>query len=457
MSEFLILLLFYAIAGTAIAFYARKYGVSEHVDYFIAGRSVGGVVSALTYAATTYSAFMMVGLVGLAYASGVGAAGFELLYLVGTLFLLSYYSPKIWRLSKEHNVVSPAELLSVKYGRETAVLASVISLIALIPYTSSQVIGVSLLLEKSGAMQYEIAIAVTAILIAFWALIGGLRGVAWTDALQGLIMLSAAVIAVIWVYFWGFGATSDFASQASSLGELLYVPNKIWTPLRFAALSVPWFFFALTNPQVLQRLFIPRDSRALRRMVILFGTFGLIYTILVTFLGLELRVLTAIDKFPAISYRDDVTPTLLTIMPSWLSLLVAFSIIAAAITTANSIILSLSSMISRDVVRESGLKAGQMAVVILTILVALFAMSKPGYIVELSVLSSTILLSQLPLILGLFHWRGGKFTGIATLMAGFTTSVTLSAFRLSPAGIPASIWTFVIVFAVFFAVSQLER
>jgi SSS family solute:Na+ symporter len=457
MSEFLILLLFYAIAGSAIAFYARKYGVSEHADYFIAGRSIGGVISALTYAATTYSAFMMVGLVGLAYASGVGAAGFELLYLVGTLFLLSYYSPKIWRLSKEHNVVSPAELLSVKYGRVTAVLASTISLIALIPYTSSQVIGVSLLLEKSGAMQYEAAIAVTAILIAFWALIGGLRGVAWTDALQGLIMLTAAVIVVIWVYFWGFGAGLEFTSQVSSLGELLYVPNKIWTPLRFAALSVPWFFFALTNPQVLQRLFIPKDPGAIRRMVILFGTFGLIYTILVTFLGLELRVLTELERFPSISYRDDVTPTLLTIMPSWLSLLVAFSIIAAAITTANSIILSLSSMVSRDIVRERGLRVGQVAVIVLTILVALFAMSRPGYIVELSVLSSTILLSQLPLILGLFHGRGGKLTGAATLIAGFTTSVTLSALKLSPAGIPASIWTFIIVFAVFFAVSQMER
>lgn len=53
------------------------------------------MVSALTYSATTYSAFMMVGLVELSYASGVGALGFELFYLVGTLFLLSYYAPKV--------------------------------------------------------------------------------------------------------------------------------------------------------------------------------------------------------------------------------------------------------------------------------------------------------------------------------------------------------------------------
>ena len=448
-NSFIALIVFYALLGTAIAIYAR--GARSQEEYFVGGRRISGIVSALTYASTTYSAFMMVGLVGLSYASGVGAAGFELMYLVGTLFLLSYYAPKVWELGKERGFVSPAELIGSRYGDVTAKLSAIIALIALIPYTSIQLIGVALILEKNANLDFSIGVLIAAVLIALWAFIGGLRGVAWTDAIQGFLMLSAAILAVVWVSF-----KVDF-STISKLDGLLYVPNKIWTPKLFAALTVPWFFFALTNPQVFQRLFIPKDKAALRKMIIYFGLFGLIYTVLVTFLGLELKLMTLNGDFPSVSYRDDVTPTLLTIMPSWLSLLIALSILAAAITTANSIILTLSSMISRDVVRERGILVGKLAVVVLTAFVALFALQKVSYIVELAVLSSTILLCFLPLIFGIFHFnKGGKITGVSTLLVGFVTAITLSYLKLSPLGIPASVVTFILVFTTFFVVSLFE-
>ena len=449
MNSLILLIIFYAIVGTAIAYYAR--GARTQEEYFIANRRVGGLVSALTYAATTYSAFMMVGLVGFAYMTGVGAAGFELMYLVGTLFLLSYYAPKIWRISKEKGVVSPAEFLKLRYGSATAKLAAIVALIALIPYTSVQLIGVALILENAG-ISFSYGVAIAAVLIALWAYMGGLRGVAWTDAVQGVIMLAAAVSLVAYVT-----AKVDF-SYTDKLGDLLYVPNKFWSYQRFAALVVPWFFFALTNPQVFQRIFIPRDEGALKRMVVYFGLFGLIYTFLVTLLGLELRIMTASNDFPFVSDRDKVTPTLLTMIPTHISLLVALSILAAAITTANSIILSLSSMVSRDVVAEKGVVAGKISVIALTIAVAIFASYRLEYIVELAVLSSTILLCQLPLILGFFHWqKGGRISGVATILAGFTSSLIFWWFKISPFGIPYSIATLTIAFFVYILTATIEN
>jgi SSS family solute:Na+ symporter len=448
LNSFLWLLVFYIILGTGIAIYTR--GAKTQEEYFIAGRRVGGLISALTYAATTYSAFMMVGLVGLTYLTGVGAAGFELMYLVGTLFLLSYYAPKVWKLGREKNIVSPAEFLKLRYGDATAKLASLIALIALIPYISAQLIGVALILENAG-MAFIYGIAIAATLIALWAYIGGLRGVALTDAVQGVIMLVSAILAVVFV-----SSNADFGN-ISKLGELLYVPNRFWTFQKFAALVTPWFFFALTNPQVFQRLLIPKTETDLKKMVIYFGLFGLIYTFLVTMLGLELRIMSETGAFPFVSDRDKVTPTLLTFMPEWISLLVALSILAAAITTANSIILSLSSMVSRDLVRERGIIVGRLSVLILTIAVALFASQRVSYIVELSVLSSTILLCQLPLIIGYFHWRrGGKITGVVTLLTGFTASISLWYLRVSPFGLPASVFTLILVVIVYILFSMIE-
>ncbi|ADB57159.1 sodium:solute symporter family protein [Archaeoglobus profundus] len=436
----LLAVIIYMIIGTLISLYARR-GITTQEDYFLANRRLGGIISALTYASTTYSAFMMVGLVGLAYATGVGSAGFELMYLVGTLFLLSYYSPKFWKLGREKGYVSPCEVFEDRYGKSVATLSAILALIALIPYTSIQIIGSAYLLQ----IDYTVATLIVAFVIAFWAFLGGMRSVAITDAIQGIFMISVAIIAVIWTA----------KNIAVGIPESASFPNEFWTPLRFASLTVPWFFFALTNPQVSQRMFVPKDEKALKNMVILFGAFGLIYTVLVTILGLFLRMGTEIGTFPYVSYRDKVTPTLLTMMPEPLAIAVALSIIMASVTTANSIVLTLSSMILRDVVGEREKVAlGRMFVVALTLALIIFAIQKPGYIVELAVLSSTILLCQLPLILGVFHFKiGGKMTGLATLIAGFTTAIVLSLMKVSW----TSIAVFVVSFAVFFLIGAIEK
>jgi SSS family solute:Na+ symporter len=446
----------YAVIGTAIAVYAMR-GIKSQEDYYIGGRRISGIISALTYSATTYSAFMMVGLVGLTYASGVGALGFELFYLVGTLLLLSTYAPKVWELGKKRGYITPGDMIADRYGDVVARTMAIIVSIALIPYISVQLIGVSLILEKNSGLDFSTGVIISAFLIAFWAFLGGLRSVAWTDAIQGVFMLILALSTVIWVYNYGFQNTSFF-EELPKLGELLVVPNKVWTPFRFVALTVPWFFFALTNPQVFQRLYIPKNEIALRRMVVLFGLFGFIYTILVTFLGLELRVLSNAEILPMIKNRDAVTPTLLGIMPSWLGVAVSLSIFAAAITTANSIVLTLSSMISKDLFKSENIHTGKILIVVLTSAITMFALQKPGYIVELSVLSSTLLLCQLPLIFSVFHWNiGGKTSGILTLSVGFLSAILLFSLKMNPLGIPASVWVFTISFAVFFITAKVEK
>lgn len=455
---FLLLLAFYIIAATIIAIYARR-GTVDQEDYFIGGRKIGGIVSALTYAVTTYSAFMMVGLVGFAYSTGIGAAGFELLYLVATLFLLSYYGPKIWKTGKEKGFITPSEIYAEKYGPLVTRISVLVALVALVPYISSQIIGIVLILEKNVQITFETGVIFITFLIAIWAVLGGLRGVAWTDAVQGLIMMVSAVLAVVWIYLWGFDFGSTGIVESLQGTEILDFPNSFWTPLQFFALALPWSFFSLTNPQVFQRMFIPKDAFSLRKMILLFAIFGLFYTVITTFMGLELRALTEAGIFPAIEYRDDVTPTALQYLPQWLSLLISLSIIAAAVTTSNSIILTLSSMASRDIARKRSVFAGEATIIILTITAALFALQKPDYIVELSVLSSTILLCQLPLILGVFHSSDKKrkrITGIVTLLTGFSIAVA-SIFNLTLPYLPVSIWVFIISFAVYILASRLER
>jgi len=431
-TQFVILLAVYGVIGTAISFYVMKAKQSQE-DYFVGGRAISWVVTAMTYAATTYSAFMMVGLVGLSYSTGIGAFIFEIAYLAATLILLSVYGRRIWQLGKTRGFISPMEMFSDRYGPMTGSIGAVVAIVALIPYTSVQVIGLARILQSYN-IDLTTGMIIATVIICLWAFIGGLRGVALTDALQGLFMVAVAVIAVIWC-----------GNQFRGV-ELSTFPNKVWTPIFFINLTLPWCFFALTNPQVVQRLFIIKEKKDFSKMLVLFAVFGFLYTVIVTIMGFSAKYGTAAGAFPEVA-GDKVIANIISMMARWLALPLSLSIIFAAVSTANSIILTLSSMITRDVVKQkTNVWFGRVFIIVLTLVVLLFALAGAGTVVDRAVSSSRILLVFIPLFVGLFHYKkGGKMAGVLTLIGGFGSAVlfTLLKAKLS------SVWTLIAAFLFF--------
>ncbi|MEM1611360.1 MAG: hypothetical protein QXQ57_06925 [Sulfolobales archaeon] len=81
---------------------ARRRGALVSVDeYYLGSRALNRLHFFFTYFATTYSAFMFVGLVGYTYLYGVGTLGFELIYLMGTAAILSILGPRIYERAKK--------------------------------------------------------------------------------------------------------------------------------------------------------------------------------------------------------------------------------------------------------------------------------------------------------------------------------------------------------------------
>jgi len=459
-------LVIFLIIGTTVAALAKRYLKKEPADFYAAAGRFGTILSSLSYAATTYSSFMFIGLVGLAYTGGVGALGFELVYFVGTLFLLFFLAPKYWSLHKKYGFYSPAEVISERYGSKVVgVAVTLLCLVSLIPYASVQVIGIAYAAEgaSGGAVPYTLAVVLALVLALAWAVIAGIWSVGWTDVFQGLLMLATGVIMVVWVYQWGFGSTGF---DMAKLGSLTYVPNQTWSFAYFISLTVPWFFFAITNPQVVQRLFAPKDKKALKGMMVWFGVYGIVFTFLVTFLGLMLRGMSMDGTFPVVAFRDSVTPTLLSLLPLWLGMMGLVAVIAASVSTIDAILLSLSCLsvndllgaFRQDVSKRGGILAGRVVIVILALACGAFAMARPGLIVDLSVLSSALLLPQVPVILGAFLWkRGGKLSATAAIASGFIVSVSLYFLKANPLDVPMNVWTLLVSTAVYVAVAMMER
>jgi len=460
----------YIVLGFIIAMAARRRVGAGMSEFFLANRRVGGFMSAMTYSATTYSAFMMVGLAGLTYAGGVGALGFELTYLCG-LFLALFFLPRFWLVGRKYGYITPMDLLSDRYqNKMVGMTAAILALIFLVPYSAAQLMGVSFLLNglTEGAVPVAVGIVLATLLAVAWSRIAGLRSIAWTDAFQALIMIvsSAAILGLVVSKLGGFWS---FLSQLESVHpDLLTVPSGkgMWDINMFIGLALPWFFFCISNPQVSQRLFIPKSVRAMKQMLGGFLMFGFIYTLIAVSWGFSAKLLV-----PGLEKADMATPMLLAlpIIPKALALIVMIGIIAAAISTIDSILLTLSSVWARDIhkalinpkVSEAReLRIGQWVIPIMAIIAFVFAWqtsSKSGLefmIAPLSAASSAGLLMVVPSIFGAFYWK--RATGIGAIVSstvGAIIVLTLQITGYKPLGWWPGTWGILVCVILFIAVS----
>jgi len=464
----------YIVLGCAIALAARRHIGVGMSDFFLANRRVGGFVAALTYSATTYSAFMLIGLAGLSYVGGVGALGFELTYLCG-LFLAVFFLPRFWLAGRHYGYITPMDLLSDRYeSKAVGAVAAVLALVFLVPYAAAQLMGIGLLLNglSEGGIPVFVGILVATVLAIAWSRIAGLRSIAWTDAFQALIMIASATVLVALMIseLGGFSAfLSKFEAQHSGL---LTIPSAggTWSLNMFVGLALPWFFFCLSNPQVSQRFFIPESVKAMKQMLGGFLIFGFAYTLIAVLWGFGALLLV-----PGLEKADMATPTLLAMpfIPRALALVAMIGIVAAAVSTIDSILLTLSSVWARDVykgvIRRDAteareLKIGQWVIPIMALIALLFAWqasTKSGLdfmIAPLSAAASAGLLMVVPTIFGAFYWKRGTAAGsVASILVGAAVVLVLQVTGAKPLGWWPGVWGLICCVVVFVGVSLLTK
>jgi SSS family solute:Na+ symporter len=465
-------IIIYVAVGLVIALLARRQLGLGMNAFFLGNRQIGGLVAALTYAATTYSAFMMVGLAGLTYKLGVGALGFELTYLCG-LVLVVFFGPRFWLVGRKFNYLTHAQLLADRYqNRAVGVFATLLCLVFLIPYAAIQVMGIGYLLEgvSGGSITLLGAMLLATLLALVWSNIAGLRSVAWTDALQAVIMLLGSVAALCFVTYRGFGGFGGFLTRMNrEIPQLLAGPGLFKFNV-FFGLALPWLFFSLSNPQVTQRLFIPKSIRAFKQMIGGFLVFGFVYTLISVMWGFGARLL-----IPGLEKADMATPALLAlpIIPKVVVVVVMIGILAAAISTIDSILLTLSSMFARDIYKnavrpdvseEGELRLGKWVIPVLAAIFFTFAHWAAGkrglafMIAPLSAAASAGLLMAVPSIIGAFFWRRATAPGaLASMIGGSALVLVLQISGVKPLGLWPGVWGLILCLFLYIAVSLLTR
>lgn len=459
-------IIIYIIISLFVAFLSRTGKQTTMGSYFLGDRKLNGFVSALSYSATTYSAFMLVGLAGLTYKGGVGALGFELIYLMG-VSLVAFFGPRFWIVGKKFGYVTPSEMLGDRYdSRKVAAIISIASCIFLIPYSAVQLSGVGYLLQgmTNNEISFSTGVLLATIVATVFSYIAGIRSVAWTDSLQALFMIVTSTIVVFLIVQKLGGGGAFFDSIEGREPSHLAVPgNGFWSFPTFLSMTIPWFFFSLSNPQVSQRLFMPKSLKSMRTMLLGFMVFGFVYTLVAVTWGFASFIM-----FPNLENPDMATATILSsnLVPPIFAVIVMVGIIAAAISTIDSILLTLSSLFARDVYGyfrkdvsdAEQLQIGKFIIPVIAIFALLFAELELNLIAVLSVASSAGLLVFVPAIIGAFFWKRGTAAGviISVLIAGLSV-VILELGKIKPFGFGSGIWGLLLSTLLFVIVSLVTK
>ncbi|MDP2738800.1 MAG: hypothetical protein Q8O82_08905, partial [Pseudorhodobacter sp.] len=261
-----------------------------------------------------------------------------------------------------------------------------------------------------------------AVLAILWTLLAGLRSVAWTDAAQAGVMLVSGLLAVGFAVAAIGGPAAFVSSTQAAHGAWLDVPGPgLWSLKTFLALAFPWFFFAISNPQVSQRLFVARDFAAMRQMILWVLGFGFVFTLVAVIWGFA-----ALQLVPGLENTATATPALLTsgAIPLPVVLLLIIGVLSAAISTLDSIALTVGSMVARDFLGGAGVSdarqifAGRLVVVAVIVFASVFALNSARIVDQLAALSAAGLLVTVPPIVGAFFWKRGTAAGAMACLGG---------------------------------------
>ncbi|MEO0080754.1 MAG: sodium:solute symporter family protein [candidate division WOR-3 bacterium] len=432
-----IIILGYLTALTVLGLLARRRSRPGQEDFFLASRTIGPLFLLLTMAATNFSAFTVLGFAGEGYRSGYA---YYPIMAFGTGFMaltFLFLGIPVWRWSRARGVVTPAEFMLVRLGNRPLQLAfATVMIVFTLPYIALQPMGAGYALNKLLGIPYAWGVVLVTVVGVGYVVASGLRGDVWTDTLQGGVMIVALVAVFVGAAraLGGFGQTNQTVrEQLPALfarpgpgGEF---PVGVW--LSYMAL---WFLCDPMFPQLFQRFLAARDEKALRVTALFYPlvTGGLF------FLPVAVGVMARLVE-PGLVGRaaDEVLPLVAgRVLPSWLAAVVVAGVLAAMMSTMDSQLLTLSSMVVRDILgcKEHSSPVWSRAAVVLLGLVGLVLALRPVATIRVIATETFTGLAVLfPVTFAAVYWRRtNPWAALASIVAG-EALVALYHFKLLPA------------------------
>lgn len=443
--EMLLPLIAYLCFVFGVAFYAyrKRQGGSFLSEYYVGSRSMSGFVLAMTTAATYVGASSFIGGPGAAYKYGLGWVLLAMIQVPAVLLALGALGKKFALLARQYNAVTINDLLLARYQNKFVVWISGFALLlSFFAMMTVQFIGAGRLLETTLGVPYQTAVIIFAITVGIYTFIGGFRAVVLTDTIQGLVMLVGTSLLLGGVIY-AAGGVENAVNTLESINPQLIEPYGIdERPLDFTFMTSFWVlvcFGLIGLPQLAVRSMAYKDSASLHKALVI----GTLVVSLLMF-GMHLAGVLGGAVIPDLKIPDQVIPTLMIqVLPPLVAGIFLAAPMAAIMSSIDSLLIQSSSTLIKDlylavkpeaVNNEAKLKRfSTMTTLTFAVLLVFAALNPPDMLIWLNLLSLGGLEATFlwVIVLGLY-WKNANAAGaISSMLAGLTSYVIFTSFKIS--------------------------
>lgn len=262
----LISLAIYFLTMIAIGLYAYKTADNDVSGYMLGGRKLGPSVTALSAGASDMSGWMLMGLPGAMYISGLSSTWIAVGLLIGAFLNYLIVAPRL-RVYTElaQDAITLPDYFEKRFEDKTRLLRIVSSLVIVVfftLYTSSGVVGGGKLFESSFNLDYELGLYITAGVVVIYTLIGGFMAVSLTDFVQGCLMFIALVLVPV-VAIQHLGGITEVNQIVTSINpELMHWVSGTSALAIISALS--WGLGYFGQPHIIVRFMAIRSVKDIK-------------------------------------------------------------------------------------------------------------------------------------------------------------------------------------------------
>ncbi|SFT58095.1 sodium/proline symporter [Halomonas saccharevitans] len=421
----------YFLAMLAVGVISMRRGGSSSMEgYYLSGRNVGPLVTAMTMQSTSMSGYMFLGAGSLGYTQGYYGFWYAAGDIGGGVVNLSVLGRRMRKLSQIMGALTSIEYLEKRYpSKWVRLIAAGLSVFLLGAYVLAQFIAGGKGLELVTGLPYELALTIAVAVILAYTLMGGYGAVAYTDLVQSFVM----IIGIVWILVATLQEVGGLTAANEALAALDPTLLSIWG--RDLAYEGQWgivlgalLIFSIGYmgwPHVVTRHMAMRNPFHARRAGVYSTLWNLIFVSAPYILGtLAILVLPELDD-----PEQAIFALAQNLLPAAVVGIVMAAIMAAIMSTADSILLQTGSIAARDLYErfinpnmeeKQMVRVSQAIVLLLGIICGVIALFEPPAVFSIVVFTTAVLGSAfLPAYVAAVWWRKANTPGaLASMIVG---------------------------------------
>lgn len=373
----IIILIYLSI--TAFLGYLGYKKTKTAADYLVAGRKTNPLVMALSYGASFISTSAIVGFGGAAGQLGMGLLWLTFLNIFAGIFIaFVFFGKRTRKMGKNLDAHTFPELLGLRYNSKFMQgFAGVVIFLFMPIYAASVIKGGADFIQSYFGISYQISLLIFVAVVALYVFAGGMKGVMYTDAFQGLLMFVGMSFLIVFAYSKLGGVTAAHQQLSALYGSPAVKEQTValakggftgWTSMPKLGTPIWWNLVStvvmgvgigvLAQPQLVVRFMTVKSNRELNRAVVSGGVFILMMTGVAFTVGALSNIYffenTGKVALAAAGANDKIIPEFIkAFVPKWFGPAFLITLLAAAMSTLSSQFHTMGSALGRDVYEKS--------------------------------------------------------------------------------------------------------